>query len=139
MKNVNWDFPIPENELDFEFVQSSGPGGQKVNKTATAVQLRFNIDRSNILTDRVKRKLKIIGKKRINQRGELIIRASRFRTQAENREDALTRLQILIQKAKYVSKKRKRTRPTYSSTQKRLQKKKIHAQKKKNRSIRFEE
>ena len=120
---------LNESELQFTFVRSPGPGGQNVNKVATAVQLRFNVIRST-LPEIIRERLLIILGNKLTQDGDLIIKANRFRSQNRNKEDAINRLVQLIRQASFVPKKRKKTKPTYSSTQRRLATKKMHGQKK---------
>lgn len=124
---------INESEVKFTFICAPGPGGQNVNKVATAVLLRFNVVNSPSLPEDVRTRLITLLGKRLTQSGDLIIKASRFRTQNRNKEDALVRLQTLIKKAITPPKKRKKTKPTYAATQRRLATKKIHA---KNKSLR---
>jgi ribosome-associated protein len=90
---------IPCNEISLEYMRASGPGGQHVNKTSTAVQLRFHIANSPSLPDDVKRRLKQLGGGRVTTGGELIITARRFRSQEANRRDALERLSSFITRA----------------------------------------
>jgi len=117
-------------ELTFAFTCSSGPGGQNVNKVATAVQLRFNIKNSTSLPEEIRlRLLSILGKK-VTLQGEIVIKASRHRTQERNKQDALERLIYLIRRATIVPKKRKKTKPTFASTKWRLEKKKLHGKNK---------
>lgn len=124
---------INSAELTFTFTRSPGPGGQNVNKVATAVELRFNVVASPSLSTEIKESvLRLVGKKITNQ-GELIIRASRYRTQERNKQDAINRFQELLKRAAMVQKKRKKTKPTFSSVQRRLTKKKLHS---KNKSLR---
>lgn len=118
------------SELSFTFVASPGPGGQNVNKVATAVQLRFNVLQSTSLPDEVRRRLIAMLGKRMTTQGELIIKASRFRTQERNKQDAINRLIEFLQKAAIPPKKRRKTKPTYGSVQKRLSQKKVHSTKK---------
>ena len=122
-------YPDPKN-LKWEFVRSSGPGGQNVNRVATAVQLRFHIEKASGLSDEIKNRLKIIAKNKINSRGELIIEARRFRTQLQNRFDAIQRLTLLIQKAAEKPKIRKRTRISRMAIHRRLENKKRQGEKK---------
>lgn len=115
---------IDENEITMDFVRSSGPGGQNVNKVASAAQLRFNVDASPNLPDEVKLRLRMIAKNRITEEGVLVIEAKRFRTQEQNREDAIARLVALIFQATEKPKPRKKTRPSASSQAERIEEKK---------------
>lgn len=115
---------IDERELQFDYVRASGPGGQNVNKVATAVQLRFDIPNSPSLASDTKGRLLRLSGNRVNADGVLLIEAKRFRTQEANREDAIRRLAELIRKASVRPKKRLKTRPTLSSQEKRLKQKK---------------
>jgi ribosome-associated protein len=124
---------IPDNELTFTFVRSSGPGGQNVNKVATAAQLRFDVRNSVSLTVEVKERLVKLAGVRITQDGILIIEAKRYRTQEQNRADALLRLSALIQKAAYRPRTRLATRPGLSARTKRIESKKKRGAVKKQR------
>ena len=115
---------ISENELTFKFSRSSGPGGQNVNKVATAVQLRFDVHNSPNLTEDVKLRLMKLAGKKMTDSGILIIDSREYRTQNRNREEALNRLIELIKKATEKPKKRIKTRPTRAAKEKRLQSKK---------------
>lgn len=112
---------IGEDEIKEEFIQASGPGGQNVNKVASAVQLRFDVNNSTSLPDDVRNRLIQISGKRISSEGILIINARRFRDQIKNRKDALDRLIELIQNAAKIRKKRIRTKPSINSRIKRLE------------------
>ena len=114
---------IDEKELQWVFVQSSGPGGQNVNKVATAAQLRFDVAHTNSLPEEVRKRLVQLAGRRITQEGVLIIEARRFRTQEKNRQDALKRLEALLQKAHEKPKTRRKTKPSLASQQYRLAKK----------------
>ena len=124
---------INDAEIEFTFVRSPGPGGQNVNKVATAVQLRWNALHSPSLPDDVKTRLLHLAGKKITAQGDLIIKATRCRTQERNKQDALNRLQELLTRAANPPKKRKKTKPTLASKQRRLHTKKLHA---KTKSIR---
>jgi len=102
---------IDENELHFDFIRSSGPGGQNVNKSSTAVQLRFDVVNSTSLPEDVKKRLIQISGKKITDNGILIIDARRHRTQVRNRDDSVKRLVTLIKRAAQKSKPRKKTTP----------------------------
>lgn len=115
---------LDEKEIELDFIRSSGPGGQNVNKVASAVQLRFNIDETRALPAEVKHRLYNIARNRINAQGILIIEAKSFRTQEQNREDAIRRLIELIRRSLQKPKRRKSTRPTQASREKRLKEKK---------------
>jgi ribosome-associated protein len=112
---------LDENELLMDFVRSSGPGGQNVNKVSTAVQLRFDVAASPSLPEEVRQRLVSRARKRITEKGVLIIDAQRFRTQAANRQDAVERLVELVRKAAETPRVRHKTRPTLASKEKRLE------------------
>ncbi len=109
---------LDESEIHFKFIRSPGPGGQHVNKAATAVQLRFDVEKSACLPENVRRRLLQLAKNRINARGILVINASRFRSQDLNRRDALQRLIDLIAKSAQRRKPRHRTKPSIGSIKK---------------------
>jgi ribosome-associated protein len=111
---------IDEKELQWTFIQSSGPGGQNVNKVATAVQLRFDVANSLSLTEEVRKRLARLAGRRLTRDGILIIEAKRYRTQDMNRQDALLRLAEILQKAHEKQKTRRKTKPTLASQQRRL-------------------
>jgi len=123
---------IEDNDIHVVFIRSSGPGGQNVNKTASKAQLRFNIN-SPAISDEVKDRLFKIAGKRINEQGELIIEAQRFRTQEQNRLDAVERLVRLLRLASYEPRARQKTRPTSASRQRRLESKKRRSETKRLR------
>ena len=133
MIEVTEEISIADDEIHLDYVRASGPGGQKVNKTSTAVQLRFDVRNSPSLSDVVRDRLIQIGGKRVTDDGVLIIEASRFRSQEENRQDAISRLVELVRDAAQPPKERKETRPTTSSKWKRLQEKKKRSEKKRLR------
>ena len=124
---------LPESELEFEFVRSTGPGGQNINKVATAVQLRFDVRRSPSLPEEIRRRLEKLAGRKLTADGVLLLQARRFRTQEQNRAEVLRRLQELIARAAVPPKKRKPSRPSAGSRERRLQKKRIRGQHKKLR------
>jgi ribosome-associated protein len=128
------EIQLDETELEEVFVRSSGPGGQNVNKVSSAVQLRFPLERTKVLPDDVRRRVRILAGRRVTADGWLVIEASRFRSQARNRDDARARLIELIRKAAQPPKPRKRTHPTVASRERRLQAKRTRARTKQGRS-----
>ena len=124
---------IPESELHLEFTRSSGPGGQNVNKVSSAVLLRFDTNSPSLSSD-VRGRLVKLAKNRINEDGELIIQASRHRSQEQNRQDALERLVALVRKAAEEPKVRLKTKPSPVSKEIRLKYKKQRGEIKKQRS-----
>ncbi|MBP1741762.1 MAG: class peptide chain release factor [Deltaproteobacteria bacterium] len=121
MIRITPDIAIRETELKLDFIRSSGPGGQNVNKVATAVQLRFDAVRSPSLPEDVRRRLVRIAGKRVSKEGVLLIDARRFRTQERNRQDAVDRLAQWIRRAAEKPKKRIKTKPTRGSRERRLE------------------
>ena len=121
MIQITLSIAISESEIQEEFIRSSGPGGQNVNKVASAVQLRFNVARSPSLPEDVKQRLLILAGKRVSADGILIIEAKRHRTQSQNRDDALDRLVALIRKSTVLPKPRVKSRPTKASKERRLE------------------
>jgi len=124
---------VDERELQLEFIRASGPGGQKVNKVATAVQLRFDVIDSPSLPDDVRDRLIRLAGKRMTEDGVLVIEARRYRTQDRNRKDAIDRLISLIQKAIVPPKSRRKTKPTLASKERRLEDKRRRSKIKRRR------
>ena len=128
MLSVTPTFAIDESEIEERFVRASGPGGQNVNKVATAVQLRFDAKSSRALNDEIRARLRVL-----TADGVLVIDARRFRTQADNREDARNRLADLLRQAAIRPKKRRKTKPPASSRMHRVDAKRRRAETKSRR------
>ena len=126
--------PIPDGDLQFNFVRASGPGGQNVNKVATAAQLRFDLAGTLALSPSVKARLRALAGHRVSAEGTLLINARNHRTQEGNRREALARLQDLIARATLEPKKRRATRPTFGSQQRRMEDKTQRKRRKQLRS-----
>jgi ribosome-associated protein len=115
------DTSLPDRDLDWSFVRASGPGGQNVNKVATAAQLRFDLAGTQALEPAVKQRLRSLAGRRVTEDGALIIVARNQRTQEGNRREALERLADLVRRASVVPKARKPTRPTRGARERRLE------------------
>jgi ribosome-associated protein len=130
---VSRSISIDESELTFEFIRSSGPGGQNVNKVATAVRLRFDVVLSRSLTSEVRERLIGLAGKKVGEDGVLTIRAQRHRTQEANRRDAVERLVELVRRAAEKPRARTRTKPTAASRRRRLETKRLRGRTKEGR------
>ena len=133
MIQVTAHIAIGDDEISWRFVRSSGPGGQNVNKVATAVQLRFDAARSPSLPSGVRARLMKLAGRRLTEEGVLVIDARRFRSQARNRDDALDRLIALVRRAAQEPKTRRKTRPSLASRRRRLEEKRRRSETKRLR------
>jgi ribosome-associated protein len=133
MIKVTSSISINESDLIISFIRSPGPGGQNVNKLATGAVLRVNVLQALNLPERVRERLIKLVESKITNAGDLIIKATRFRTQERNKQDAIDRLVALLRRAATIPKKRKPTKPTRSSAERRITKKKTHG---KNKALR---
>jgi ribosome-associated protein len=124
---------IQEGELHFDFVTASGPGGQNVNKVASAAQLRFDASASATLTEAVRRRLAVLAGRRMTRDGVIVIHAQRFRSQEQNRRDAIERLVGLLREAATPPAFRRKTRQPRAATERRLEGKRHTAARKKDR------
>ena len=132
-------FKLTETDLQFSAIRASGPGGQHVNKVSTAIELRFDIQSSS-LPARIKSELIRRKDRRISKDGVIVLKAQRYRSQEKNRQDAIDRLKVLIEKAATPEKKRIATRPGRGAKERRIREKKQTGQKKSRRgSVSIEE
>jgi ribosome-associated protein len=133
MIQITSSIAIDESEIQEDFIHSSGPGGQNVNKVATTVQLRFDVANSPSIPEEVRERLISLERNRITEDGVLIINARRFRTQGRNRQDAIERFEGLIRRAAEKPRNRRKTKPTLTSNIRRLDSKHYRAEQKKSR------
>ena len=127
MIRITPSISIGEDEIEEHFIRASGPGGQNVNKLASAVQLRFDVHRSPRLPEDVRARLERLAGRRLTREGVLVINAQRHRTQERNRADARERLVDLIRRAAVAPAPRRPTKPTAGARERRLQSKKHRA------------
>jgi ribosome-associated protein len=133
MLYISPSIAIDESEIELDFIRATGPGGQHVNKAATAVQLRFDVGRTSSLPNAVRERLTRLAGSRMTEDGILIITARRFRSQERNRQDAVDRLVELVQQAAREPKPRRKTKPSKASRQRRLDAKRRRSQTKRLR------
>ena len=135
MIKISDTISLDDNEIQLDFIRASGPGGQNVNKVSSAVQLRFNVAGCAALSDAIRERLKKIAGRRVTAHGILIIKAQRYRSQEQNRRDAIDRLVAMIRKAIEVPGYRRPTRPTKASKQRRLATKRRRGDLKRQRRV----
>ena len=126
---------VDENDIEYNAVRSAGPGGQNVNKVSTAIQIHFDIDKIENMTDAMRARLVLLAGSKLNKENCIVIKAQDQRTQERNKENALNRLIQLIKKAAVEPKKRKPRKRSKASHQKRLNEKKKQSDKKKSRKL----
>ena len=124
MIRISPNIAIDEKDIIFEFIRSSGPGGQNVNKVSTTVQLRFDLEEASGVPADVKNRLAKLAGRRLTKEGILIIQAGRFRKQEQNRQDAMERLVQLLRAAAAKPRKRVKTKPTRAARERKLAEKK---------------
>ena len=130
---------IDESDIQMDFVRSSGPGDQNVNKVSTAVMVRFNVMQSDALSEGIRNRLKRIAGRKMTAEGILVIKASRYRSQDKNRKDAIARLVALIRQATVRPKPRHKTRPSRAAKERRLSAKRKRSEIKRRRRVKISE
>src|SRR5438067_5173804 len=133
MLEITTHVQIPEQEFQWSFSRSGGPGGQNVNKVASKAELRWNVPQSPSLPVDVKNRFQALFKRRVTVDGELVLTSQRYRDQGRNREDCLEKLRAMILQAATPPRPRKATRPTRASHRRRLEAKKLRSATKKSR------
>ena len=133
MLRITPSLAIDEDEISFDFVTASGPGGQNVNKVASAAQLRFDAANCAALNQALRERLRRIAGRRMTKDGVIVIQAQRFRSQEQNRRDALDRLVTLLASAAVAPKPRRKTRPTRAAKERRLTAKRHQSERKRTR------
>jgi ribosome-associated protein len=133
MLRITSSLSIDEDEIAFEYVTASGPGGQNVNKVASAARLRFDASRCAALSPVLRARLARLAGRRMTKDGVIVIQAQRFRSQEQNRRDALDRLVALLASAAVVPKTRRKTRPTRAAKERRLSEKRHQSERKRTR------
>jgi ribosome-associated protein len=132
--HIQHDLVVPGSELSWTAATASGPGGQNVNKVATKVELRFDLPNSAVLSAEVKARMRNLARHRLDAEGKVVVTSQATRNQARNVEDARRKLAELIARALVIPKRRRPTRPSRSSKERRLASKHKHSEKKRTRA-----